>query len=800
MPPADIRTLIRAICELSTHRNVWSWNQLANKALGNGGLSGEIGHILSENRRYWVEAPGRYMVTFEWEKIIEDGLLPPAKDLDFLRLCRAVEAVGLAEATLDYHRLAEVLFGDDEDRSRKKIAQMVVSHRCYIEMPVAAQVRFRWDLIGMPSVAIDEAMPAAPQDDLVTNLLIALSHEYRDSAAVGRKNPQVVTGLKRLTSKAVSGHCYKGDLDDREDEDPIILMEGMPVQVEWARDIVVEAVLLVHDVKQMQVVLEFKQPQIGTTCKIYPDTARLLKGYRPFVERLRGNRLALEVLERGGALNAPFEGSLHVDALRPGQELIVRSALTNDVLFIWGPPGTGKTYTLAAIIAELALRGERILATSISNRAVDELAQDLYERLQKSERGRALLTNRGVLRLGFAGTEILEHDELFPHHAESQRVRREIIRVTKDRESSTDVEIKAGLQQKLSALDERLNRIVKDSLSYARVVLTTVAQVALIKEFKACDPGSNAAQKTTDPFDAVVCDEASMMNATHLIPICYWGTKRIVIAGDYKQLGPVVVSTSRMSLEHLHTSLFELELRRPEQQRRILQLTQQSRMHESICGLVSGPFYRGKLETIDWSSSSATPPLMGTGRMRAGLMFVRQSETRLTKRGSRVNPIEAEIVMELLKLLLAHEEDAAHAYRRVGVVTAYRAQAGHLRRLLKSHGLEKEKRVQVGTVHAFQGGEAEAIIWNLVDSSNLVLPDGSVDPNRRGKPGRLFRNTTGERLLNVAISRSKCAVYVVGDVEMFLTEIPNSHMGGILRRIRDEGHVWETSHLGANNG
>ncbi len=793
----DFRTLVRAICELSTHRNVWSWSQLANKALGDGSRGGEIGRILSSNPRYWTKAPGMYMVTFDWEKIIEDGLLPPAREFQFLQLCRAVAAAGLAGETLDYQRLAEVLFGEDKDSSRKKIAQIILTHRCYIEMPVAAHVRFRWDLIGMPIGPCDGSPHMAPPDDLVTNLLIALGHEYRDSAKDARKNPQVLTGIERLTSKAVSGYCYRGDLEDREDEDPIILMEGMPVQVEWFPDVVVEAVLLVHDIKEMQVVLEFKQPQIGTTCKVYPDTSRLLKGYRPFVKRLRSNRLALEVLEQGDALNAPSKEPLQVDELRPGQEVIVRSALTNDVLFVWGPPGTGKTYTLAATIAEMALRGERILATSISNRAVDELAQDLYERLQKSEQGRALLANRGVLRLGFAGTEILEHDELFPHRAESKRIRQEIIRVKKEREASTDVEVKAGLQQKLTALEEHLGRIVKDSLGHAQVVLTTVAQVALIKEFRACDPGSNAAEKNTVPFDSVVCDEASMMNATHLIPICWWGTKRIIIAGDYKQLGPVVVSTSKLSLEHLHKSLFELELRRPERQRRMLQLTQQSRMHESICSLVSGPFYRGKLETIDWNSSTKTPPLMRAGRMRAGLMFVRQSETRMTKRGSRMNPVEAEVVLELLRVLLDYEEDK---YRRIGVVTAYRAQAGHLRQLLKSHGLEKEKRVQVGTVHAFQGGEAEVIIWNLVDSRNLILPDGSVDPKRKGKPGRLFREITGERLLNVAISRAKCAVYVVGDFDMFLIESPNPPMGGILRRIRDEGHTWETSALGRYHG
>jgi superfamily I DNA and/or RNA helicase len=601
--------------------------------------------------------------------------------------------------------------------------------------------------------------------------------------------------LERLTSKAVSGHCYKGVLEDREDEDPIILMEGMPVLVEWSKDIVVSALLLVHDVKAMEVVLEFANAQTGTTCKVYPDTSRLLKGYRPFVERLQRNPLALSVLEGQETLREGDRGQLRVDELRQGQEAALRSALTNRVLFIWGPPGTGKTYTLAALIAELALRGERVLATSISNRAVDELAQDVFDRLNKTEEGKALLRSRRVLRLGFAGSEVLEHDELFPHRIESQTVRQEIIKLKKLREESKSVEEKAGLQQQLTVAEDRLARIVKDSLGFARVVLTTVAQVALTKEFRACDHGSKAAHSITDAFDTVVCDEASMMNAAHLIPICWWGTKRVVIAGDHKQLGPVVISTSMPSLTHLHTSLFELELRRPEARQRIVQLTQQSRMHETICDLVSGPFYRGRLDTIEWNGSVTTPPLMLPNRLRAGLLFVQESETKMTKRGSRMNPMEAQVVMKLLKLLLLHDDGQPSAYGRIGIVTAYRAQAGHLRRLLKNEGLDTTNRVQVGTVHAFQGGEADAIIWNLVDARKLVMPDGKVDPKRKGKPGRLFIDRTGERLLNVAISRSKSAVYVVGDIELFLHHCPNPPMGGILRRIRDEGHVWEASIL-----
>lgn len=49
----------------------------------------------------------------------------------------------------------------------------------------------------------------------------------------------------------------------------------------------------------------------------------------------------------------------------------IQKAINNNITFIWGPPGTGKTATIGYIIANFLRLGKRVLFVSNTNRAVD---------------------------------------------------------------------------------------------------------------------------------------------------------------------------------------------------------------------------------------------------------------------------------------------------------------------------------------------------------------------------------------------------------------------------------------------
>ena len=78
------------------------------------------------------------------------------------------------------------------------------------------------------------------------------------------------------------------------------------------------------------------------------------------------------------------------------QEIAVRKALSQEITFIWGPPGTGKTKTLASILGLLISEGKRVLLTANTNAAVDEILKkflDDKENITFAQEGK-------VIRLG----------------------------------------------------------------------------------------------------------------------------------------------------------------------------------------------------------------------------------------------------------------------------------------------------------------------------------------------------------------------------------------------------------------
>lgn len=57
----------------------------------------------------------------------------------------------------------------------------------------------------------------------------------------------------------------------------------------------------------------------------------------------------------------------------------LRQILGSEVSFVWGPPGTGKTFTIAALVASLTSLGETALVTSHTHAAVEQALWALVE-------------------------------------------------------------------------------------------------------------------------------------------------------------------------------------------------------------------------------------------------------------------------------------------------------------------------------------------------------------------------------------------------------------------------------------
>lgn len=441
---------------------------------------------------------------------------------------------------------------------------------------------------------------------------------------------------------------------------------------------------------------------------------------------------------------------------------MIQGCLDRDISFVWGPPGTGKTYTLGKLIATAAIAGKRIIATSIANVAVDQLALQVMRALETAEpKGLTLVNGGQVIRFGHPRLpEVIKEARLFPHREEIQELRRQLHQALENHRKIPERDtIARALSTKLiKELRDEIRRRTKEIIDQARVILTTAIQVCI-------EP-----MLTETGFDIMVVDEASMMPIPILACMGLVGRERIVVAGDFRQLGPIAVSQSRAAFDWLHKDAFQLagitgNLNHPA----LGMLTVQRRMHSEICEIINRHFYENKLTTNVHQTkirASALPPLPGKPAVFVLFLPDDGSQVEPTENGSRRNQASAKIAATLAAKYVKNDSTI-----QVALITPYRAQVSLLKRLLREMNFPSAQadRLKVGTVHAFQGAEADVIIWDLVDTLSHPV-------------GKLYRGDAGNRLANVAISRAQGKLVLIGDPETF-SSAPGYPEVGRLRNI-----------------
>jgi superfamily I DNA and/or RNA helicase len=215
-----------------------------------------------------------------------------------------------------------------------------------------------------------------------------------------------------------------------------------------------------------------------------------------------------------------------------------------------------------------------------------------------------------------------------------------------------------------------------------------------------------------------------------------------VLAGDHKQLPPFC-SDETAREEDMHISLFE-HFQRVYGEQVSTQLIRQYRMHEEIAVFPSTHFYDGQLkhgeDNRGWQISDLKP-IVGH--------HIQNKEQVHDETKSRYNPGEAELVAQQARLLQMHDVDSSD----IGVITAYSAQMGEIYDALRNEDIEDPDRIDIDTIDSFQGAEREAIIVSLVRS------------NEAHASGFLAFSDEGKRRLNVALTRAKKRLVVIGDFE-----------------------------------
>ncbi len=420
-------------------------------------------------------------------------------------------------------------------------------------------------------------------------------------------------------------------------------------------------------------------------------------------------------------------------ALNPAQQAAVRLGLeARDVALIHGPPGTGKTRTLVALMHAAVQQGRTVLATAPSNLAVDNMMQ------------RLIADNVKVVRLGHPARVMpqLQAHSLSVLIAEHEDVRRArtLVREAFQLRRRADKSTRTRLDRKArGAMRYEAKQLLKDARRLEAQAAQRIIDAAdVICATTSVDP--NMLGRRT--FDLAVIDEAAQSTE----PGCWPPILRaqaVVLAGDHHQLPPTVVSPEAVE-GGLNISLFE-RLMHHLAETSSVQLTLQYRMHEAIMGFSNQVLYEGQLQA---HASVAEHVLSQLGGVQANastdspLEFIDSagagwSEELEPDGESRRNPQEAQCVLQQVQALA----QAGLPLTDIAVITPYAAQARLLRTLLVDEQLE------IDSVDGFQGREKQAVIISLV-RSNEEAELGFVADVRR---------------INVALTRARRKLIIIGD-------------------------------------
>ncbi|MCB9647407.1 MAG: AAA family ATPase [Deltaproteobacteria bacterium] len=420
-------------------------------------------------------------------------------------------------------------------------------------------------------------------------------------------------------------------------------------------------------------------------------------------------------------------------ALNAAQQAAVRLGLqARDVALIHGPPGTGKTRTLVALIRAAVARGEQVLATAPSNLAVDNMME------------RLVAAGVRVVRLGHPARvlpELADHT-LAVQVAEHPDVRaaRKLVQEAFQLRRKADKETRTRMDRKArGAMRYEAKQLLKDARRMEQQAIERILDGAqVVCATTSVDPEILGARR----FDLVAVDEAAQSTEPGTWPPVLMA-ERVVLAGDHRQLPPTVVSPEAAA-GGFALSLFERLMERLPPSAHV-QLTAQYRMHAAIMGFSNRELYAGTLTAapeVEGHLLSDLPGVEASPLTTEPLELIDTAgagwDEALEPDGeSRRNPDEAELVAKKVQALV----QAGLPPGDIGVITPYAAQA----RLLR--GLIADDRVEVDTVDGFQGREKEAIVISLV----------------RSNPDQELGFLTDVRRMNVALTRARRKLLVVGD-------------------------------------
>jgi len=478
---------------------------------------------------------------------------------------------------------------------------------------------------------------------------------------------------------------------------------------------------------------------------------------------------------------------------------------------------TDRKATLSAQLAETALNDYDLTEAKLTN-LLESVHLDILDCDELLSTIVNSQTKLGMLREQQTGLNmnILEAAHATALLIDEERTESEQIRIILDKMSDIEGKLNPSIETELSELSEWITDDEKqlDQLQSEQDLLPV--QLELQKEWETMLADASAydldeirklyvehanvigttcvasASKTFmedyPTFDVVIIDEVSKATPPELLLPMLKG-KKVILVGDHHQLPPLIgqetmdefvqsqESTEQQGLRKLlNESLFERLFRTlPKQNKTMLSI--QYRMHERIMETIS-PFYKegnNQLQCGLPDSDAVRDHLLESKTIKRDdhLLWLDTPnepayfEDKPKGGTSRFNDSELGLIRNLLQELELATQEAIAAGRMdqyekksVGIISFYGEQVKRINHLIEQDVRPKHLHCRTGSVDKFQGMEMDVIILSFV--RNHKEPSGEIGFAK------------DYRRLNVALSRSRELLIIIGSSEMFTTRTKHS--------------------------
>lgn len=513
-----------------------------------------------------------------------------------------------------------------------------------------------------------------------------------------------------------------------ESEDELNYPEGTPVTI-WKGQSQISGKILNCEAFSVYLISEL---DLGAEVEMLNISAEACYLLQSVSERLMDLSLEPSEIAQDLICNGLKEIDYRNSDIAKGQETAVRMSLEQPITFVWGPPGTGKTQTLAKIAWAHIDKGERVLMLSYSNVSVDGAILRVTSLKNDVFPGQ-------LVRYGFPKDKrISEHPYLSSYNLAINNYpdllkRRTQLQAEKKRLEKNDPKL-IQVEKELNEIRRELRAAESQCVRNAKFVATTVSKAIVDKEIR------NGA------FDVVIFDEASMATIPQIAYAAKLARKNFVCMGDFRQLPPIVQSSKESPL---NADIFQYcgitqAVDQGSNHKWLCLLDTQYRMHPEIADFAGRSIYNGLLKSANGMTEKREKTVMAEPFAGRAMEFVDLSGTMSTciksSDDSHANVLSAFVTFSLALKAAQTQE--------VGIITPYHAQSRLLHAMVRDvNELEAlPHAIKCATVHQFQGSEEDVIVYDAVDCYRLPFP------------GALIASTAGryaDRLFNVAMTRSK---------------------------------------------